>query len=126
MAGIQPAIRFKEEKDVRIRLLLAAVCILILPIFLSPAEGDKHINSAPFATLAVAGHVTPAGYYCACGSSPDCICEPGEQSVKAASGQTTTDSVAATLDKQVANSSDLGAGVMLLTLALFLGLRLRF
>ena len=126
MAGWTPAIRFKEEKDVRVRLLFAAVCMLMLPILLSPSAGNKRINSAPFATVAVAGHITPGGYYCACGSSFACICDPDEQSTQSASRQTVTDSGTATLDKQIANGSDIGAGVMLLTLALFLGLRLRF
>jgi hypothetical protein len=50
----------------RTRLLSAAVCILILPIWFSPASGDKSVSSAPFATVAVAGHHMSGGVYCEC------------------------------------------------------------
>ena len=122
MAGIQPAIQLKEEKDMRVRLLLAAVCIFTLPIFLSPSEGDKHINSAPFASVAMAGHVILSGSYCPCDGS--CESGPGPQGLQRTSDQPSTDT--ATSDNEVANGVDLGAGVMLLTLTLLYGLRLRF
>ena len=84
------------------------------------------MNSAPFVTVALAGHVNVSGAYCDCGSSPDCICGPGEMRTNSqpASDQPASD-VAAPSGVEAANDFDPGAGVMLLTLALLLGLRLR-
>ena len=53
------------------RLLLAAVCILTLPIWFSPYDGDKTMGSTPFATVAIAGHVPQSGVYCK-GTPPYC------------------------------------------------------
>ena len=53
------------------RLLLAAVCILTLPIWFSPDEGDKSMGSAPFAAVALAGHIPMGGVYCE-GNPPFC------------------------------------------------------
>jgi hypothetical protein len=55
-----------EEQSVRKRLLVAAICILGLPLWFSPTQGDKLYNSAPFATVALAGHQTTGGVYCEC------------------------------------------------------------
>jgi hypothetical protein len=100
--------------------------MLILPVFLSPSVCDKQANPVPFATVAMAGHVTPLGYYCECGSSRDCICEPWEQNVMTAPHQPTSDTNAATFNKESANGIDPGAGVMLLALTVLFALRLRF
>ena len=35
-------------------------------MWLSPTQGDKLNNSAPFATVALAGHVLTGGAYCDC------------------------------------------------------------
>lgn len=110
----------------RVRLLSAAVCILMLPIFLSPSRGDKQTNSEPFATVAMAGHVMPGLAYCECGSRSDCFCEPGEQNVMTAPHQVTSDTNTATFNKESANGTDPGAGVMLLALTVLFALRLRF
>ena len=45
---------------------LAAVFMLIFPVSFSPSSGENPMNSAPFATVAIAGHITPGGRYCAC------------------------------------------------------------
>jgi hypothetical protein len=50
----------------RKRLFLAAVFMLALPILLSHSTDENLVNSAPFATVAVAGHVTSGGVYCEC------------------------------------------------------------
>ena len=110
----------------RIKLLSAAICIFSLPIFLSPSVGDQQLNSSPFATVAIAGHVIPSNAYCECGSRADCICGPGEQLTQTASSQAATDASTATLDNQGANGGEASAGLMLLALALVLALRLRF
>jgi hypothetical protein len=66
----------KEESGVKTRLLLAAVGILALPMWFSPSKGDSLKLSAPFATVAYAGH-TLAANWCECGA-PGCICDLGE------------------------------------------------
>jgi hypothetical protein len=66
------------------------------------------------------------GYYCECGSSFDCVCDPGEQNVMTAPYQATSDTNTATFNKEVANGVDPSAGVMLLTLTVLFALRLRF
>lgn len=68
------------------------------------------------------------GAWCECGSGYDCICDPGEKpsSRRDNSGQRSTTGGDARSDAKTANGFDLGAGVMLLTLALLLGLRMRF
>ena len=50
----------------RKRLLVAAVCILGLPMWFSPTQGDNLNNSALFATVALAGHQLTGGVYCDC------------------------------------------------------------
>ena len=107
----------------RVRLLLAAVCIFMLPIFLSPSAGDKRTNSAPFATVAIAGHVLTGIGYCPCDGT-NCPYERGAMGLQRTSDQPSTDAAAS--DNEVANGVDLDTGVMLLTLALLFGLRLRF
>lgn len=109
------------------RFLLAAVCILSLPMWFSPSHGAKLNNSAPFATVAVAGHVLSGNAYCACGT-PACVCDPGESATTSNSSQspTTASDGTAQSDNGVDTGVDPGAGVMLLTLALLFGLRLRF
>jgi hypothetical protein len=74
----------------------------------------------------MAGHVFPNGAYCDCGSSPACICGPGEQRTQTASSQVTTDVGTAPLGNLGANGGEASAGLMLLALALMLALRLRF
>lgn len=80
------------------------------------------MNSAPFATVALAGHVISGNAYCTCGSV-NCVCDPGEDRAAHAAQSAASDS-AAPSDKGA--PLDPVAGVMLLTLALLLGLRLRF
>ena len=67
----------------------------------------------------------PNGVYCECDSISECNCGSGEQRTQAASSQAATDANTATLDKQNVDGNP-GAAVMLLTLVLLLGLRLRF
>ena len=54
-------------------------CLFIMAVFplVTSPTGDNSNNSAPFATVALAGH-TNHGSFCACGG-PGCICDPGEQ-----------------------------------------------
>lgn len=110
----------------RIRLLLAAVCILALPMWFSPSDGDKLTKSTPFAVVALAGH-TIGGTWCECGA-PGCICEPGEEETGHRSlpvsdqDETSPDQAAPEgPDPDV----DFGTGALMLVLALFVWSRLR-
>ena len=59
-----------------IRLVFAALCMLSLPMWFSPASGVTS-SPSPYATVAIAGH-NLAGGWCECGA-PGCICDPGEE-----------------------------------------------
>lgn len=85
--------------------------------------GDRPANSAPFTTVAYAGHVISGYGYCPCDGS-NCPYERGAMGLQRTSDQPPTDTAAS--DNEVANGVDLDFGVMLLTLALLFGLRLRF
>ena len=106
----------------KIRLAMTAVCLLALPLFFSPSKSNKVTVSAPFVTIALAGH-TLVGSWCQCGTA-DCICDPDEQSARPApdpapirhSGRA----------KAVhAENIDLGTGAFLIALALFVLSRFR-
>jgi hypothetical protein len=86
------------------------------------------MNSAPFATVALAGHVTVGnGAWCECGTE-NCTCDPGEMKVgsQPTSDQLSTNDTSALSGVKADNGFDPSAGVMLFTLALLLGLRMRF
>lgn len=108
------------------RFLLAAVCILILPICFSPSKGEKLMGSTPFATVAIAGH-TIYGNWCECGTT-GCICEPGEGTgVKSARPITDASTVQPNPEPTAGRVSepDFGAGALLIAFALFMWTRLR-
>ena len=44
----------------RPRLLLAAICMIALPILSSPSMGEKSTKSSPFVAVAIAGHRSSA------------------------------------------------------------------
>jgi hypothetical protein len=86
------------------------------------------MNSAPVATVALAGHITVGnGAWCEC-DTDNCTCDPGEMKVgsQPTPAQSSTNDTPALPGVDVANGFDPGAGVMLFTLALLLGLRMRF
>ena len=108
----------------RIRLLLAAVCIFILPFVFSPS--DK-LGTAPFATVAFAGH-TLGGEWCGCGPL-GCLCDPGE--IPGANGATpvtdnkSSDQRPSPVRAHPGSGFDFGTGALILALALFMWQRLR-
>lgn len=106
----------------KVRLLLATICIFILPMWFSLAPNKAAMNPAPVAMVALAGHVGPNGAWCACGSFDDCICDEGETRVrtKPAPNEPPRDDTAET-----SAGFDPGASVLLITLVLLLGLRMR-
>ena len=93
------------------RLILAALCILTLPLWFSSSPGDKQTSLAPVATVALAGH-TIIGDWCD-GGTPGCISGPSENPGGSRAS--------APPDQQV----DPGAGMLVLALAFFLWTRLR-
>jgi hypothetical protein len=96
---------------VRTRLILAAVCILTHSLWFSTSPGDKVASSAPFVTVAYAGHTT-GGDWCESGT-PGCINGTSQYSggIRASA-----------LPNQ---QNDAGTGVLVLALAFFLWTRLR-
>ena len=111
----------------RTRLLLAAFCILILPFVFSPAPGDKLRSTAPFATVAFAGH-TVSGNWCDCGA-PGCICDPGENPhvnrARAVTDNQASDQLPSAIGAHSRAGFDVGTGVLILALALLVWARLR-
>jgi hypothetical protein len=88
--------------------------MLVLPVWFSPSSSESLINSAPFATVAIAGHATSAGFYCDC---TDGRC--GYQNIalrdRSKDGQE---------DADATDDSDLGAMVMILALLVCFGMRI--
>jgi hypothetical protein len=113
---------------VRIRLLVAGVFMLVLPIWLSPSKGARVATSTPFATAAFAGH-TLYGGWCECGA-PGCICDPGEeqggQSARPEADKTKTPkSHAAPIATGPRVEFAFGTGALMLVFALLVWSRLR-
>ena len=96
------------------RLVIAAACILALPLLFSASQSDKPTAPIPYATVALAGHSIPGGW-CECGT-PACICDPGEIGNL---------NVRPPDQQKESAPSDPGAGVLMLALAFFLWARLR-
>jgi hypothetical protein len=91
--------------------------MLALPIWFSPASGEKLMNSAPFATVAVAGHVSSAGFYCDC---TDGRC--GTQNISL-SDPSKSDQNDAQRISDAALDSDLSTMEMILALLVYFGMR---
>jgi hypothetical protein len=112
---------------VRTRLLLAAVCILILPLLFSASPADNPTNSTPFATVVLAGHILTGGW-CDCGTL-GCICDPGEipggNSATPVSDNESSDQGPSPVRATPRSGPDLGTGALILALALLFWARLR-
>lgn len=108
--------------------VLAAVCILALPLWSSSSQGEDLVNSAPFATVAIAGHVTPSGRYCNCDDTGG-VCSSGEQPgnnlTVAPSSQPKSDRNADPSNLGSVPDFDFGSGAMLLAIAVMALLRMR-
>ena len=101
------------------RLLVVAICMLGLPVWSSTTQSNKLIDSAPYATVAFAGHVTGGSRYCDCGTA-DCVCDAGE-TARQTSRTATSDSTQPYLSSI---ADDTGLGLLALTM-LLLWLKLR-
>ena len=102
----------------RTRLLLAAVCILILPFVFSPSTGNKLDNAAPYATVAIAGHVIAGIYYCDCNNPETCT-----YGLSVRTGDSTTQDDGATQQNVTQDNLITGFGAALLMLTLWLKMR---
>ena len=111
----------------RTRLLLAGICIMALPMWFSTFRSDKLATSAPFATIAIAGH-TLNGDWCQCGT-PGCICDPGEVGGSSRplpnKPEKSLDQSASPIRSHSRSGFDFGTGALVLALALMMWSRLR-
>jgi len=99
--------------------------MLVLPVWFSPSTGEELTTSAPFATVAYAGH-TLLGDWCGCGG-PGCICDPGELG---GSSRPLPNKPEKAFDQSASPSHsragfDFGTGALVLALALMMWSRLR-
>jgi len=108
-----------EEEKMLKRILACLFTLAALPLMASTA----HNNSAPFASVAFAGHVFPGSYACSCGT-PGCIEDyPGEcgQINRAISDKNNQD--ASPVGLAPTPGLDFGSSAMVLALALFVWAR---
>ena len=106
-------------------------CLFIVAAFPLLAS-TAHNTPAPFASVALAGHTVSGGYYCNCGCAR-CICDEGEipgsctNSVQPIPKKSdgSFDQSASPVGKAPTSDFDIGAGTMLLALALLVWMRLR-
>ena len=101
----------------RKRLLIVALCILGLPMLVSTNQGDKTINSAPYASVAFAGHTT-AGGWCSCNNPESCTGGLGGLSVR--TNDSTPQDDGATQQNTTQDNLTTGFGVALMMLVLWL------
>ena len=112
----------------RKRLVFAALCILAVPALFSSFQNDKLLSTAPFATVALAGH-TMAGGWCDCGA-PGCICDPGENhggnsATPVTDNNESSDQGLSPIRAHSRPGFDFGTGTLILALAFFVWARLR-
>jgi len=107
--------------------LAAALCILALPVWFSPSTGEELTTSAPFTTVAYAGH-TLLGEWCQCGG-PGCICDAGELGGSSRplpnKPEKSFDQSASPIRSHSRSGFDFGTGALVLALALMMWSRLR-
>jgi len=101
--------------------------MLTLPLWFSASPSDKLTKSAPFDTVAYAGH-TNSGDWCLCGG-PGCICDPGELGGSSRplpnKPEKAFDQSASPICSHSQSGFDFGTGALVLALALFMWTRLR-
>jgi len=100
--------------------------MLMLPIFVSISGSSKVAETVPFGTVAIAGH-TVLGNWCECGTR-GCIADPGETCggrAVPAPGDNKFQKGNNQSEASPRTGLDLGSGVLLLVLSLFVMSRLR-
>ena len=106
----------------RKRLVIAAVCILALPLLFSTSQSEKLTSPAAFSTIVLAGH-TVVGTWCECGA-PGCICDPGEE-LGARTARPNAPSKGRGVNQGSAPDVDVASGLLTLALAFLFWLRMR-
>jgi|SRR6185503_6779369 len=114
----------KLNRTLACLFLVAALPLLASTSHIAPA------NSAPFASVALAGHVIGGSATCACGC-PSCICDPEEPSVEcnqsnqAASNQTDkgVNRDGSPIGAAPTSDLDFGSSALILALAFFVWAR---
>lgn len=107
----------------KVKLLLAAVCIFSLPSWSSPDVGDRSGNPVPYLTVAYAGHTVGGNRYCQCGTEK-CECDPGEKVISQTAVTNEQPDRSVNSNNASSLASEAGLGLFALTLLLFL-LRLK-
>lgn len=109
------------------RMFACFFVMAVLPLVTSPTKNSPN-NSAPFTTVAYAGHTVIGGGWCDCGA-PGCICDPGETPGGGSYASTAKDNDESSDQgpPPIPKSSgfDFGTGTMIFALALFLWTRMR-
>ena len=108
----------------RKRLVIAAVCIMVLPPLFSPSHSGKITTSTPLAIVALAGHSHVGGYACECGDE-ECICDPGEQPNTNTAASSSASSGSKGVNQGSAPDVDLASGILALALVFLFWLRMR-
>ena len=105
----------------RKRLVIAAACILALPLLFSPSQSLT--SPTAFSTVALAGH-TNIGGWCDCGA-PGCICDPGELGLRSKPAPAKASSDGKGVNQGSAPDVDVASGLLTLALGLLFLLRMR-
>lgn len=111
----------------RTRLLIAVVCILILPFAFSTSNRCNLPNAIPFSSVAFAGH-TISGEWCPCGGN-GCVCDPGELAggnrPASVNNNESSDRGPSPIRANPRSRPDFGIGALIFALVLLLWARLR-
>ena len=104
------------------RILACLFIMAALPLLASSA----HNSSAPFASVAIAGHVIGGTAWCECGS-PNCVCDPGETpgghtNVRKPDGKTVTED-ASPVGASSTTSLDFDSSALIMALAFLIWMR---
>src|ERR1041385_4594800 len=114
------------EESMLKRILACLFIVAAFPLLASTA----HHQSAPFASVAFAGHVSAGGAYCTCGC-PDCTCDPGEPIMSCGQGGPMranpgkdANQDGSPVGKGATSQLDFGTGALMLALAFFVWARI--
>src|SRR6266571_5893882 len=108
------------------RIFACLFITAVLPLMASPTQNSP-AHSAPFATVAYAGH-TLTGSWCQCGCA-ECVCDPGEQDTPCIySARTVPDDSGDSFSQDPSPSRadegfDFGSSVLMFALGFFLWTR---
>jgi len=117
------------EESMKLKRILACLFIVAAFPLLASTARINSAHSAPFASVAFAGHVIGGGAYCTCGCG-NCICDPGDVPMECNRSTPTPDNGKGTnqdgspVGKGPTAELDFGTGALMLALAFFVWARL--